>query len=438
MPEISAGAQVFDLAFHPTHSTVYTGLLTGHVRAFAYNDQGHSKRTFSVRPSKRSCRAICLDHDGSHLYAVGKSKALNIIDTITEAVEIRAGAHDSAINRIKYIMPSLLCTGDDDGIIKLWDPRQKECIRKYSHHFDYITDFLWLEDKKHLVATSGDGTLSVMDVRSKKTEPFAQSEDQEDELLSIVSIKRASKVVVGTQIGVLSIFNRSAGWGDCVDRIPGHPHSVDALCTLPPELSGVDTTSTILTGSSDGYVRAIEILPTKLLGVVADHGDWPVERIAIGCGTDQLTFDAPEVDKNGTNVDKKNDHDNVEDMGKPWTRWWVGSVGHEETLRLTDLEAFFHEASKDERKDVQEIMDTDEEHREVEDAKGDDDASEQSNDDGPTVEEQDQSDRDEESDAEEAPNGKKRKRKPEKNSLAVNKKGKNAVDVFEVTFFDDL
>ncbi len=36
---------------------------------------------------------------------------------------------------------------------------------------------------------SGDGTLSVMDVRSKKPEPFAHSEDQEDELLCIAPIK---------------------------------------------------------------------------------------------------------------------------------------------------------------------------------------------------------------------------------------------------------
>ncbi len=67
---------------------------------------------------------------------------------------------------------------------------------------------MWLQDKKQLVATrcvdgspfrpctvsklmyaSGDGTLSVMDVRSKKPEPFAHSEDQEDELLSIVPFK---------------------------------------------------------------------------------------------------------------------------------------------------------------------------------------------------------------------------------------------------------
>jgi hypothetical protein len=67
---------------------------------------------------------------------------------------------------------------------------------------------MWLQDKKQLVATrcvdgsfrlhvlqsklmcvSGDGTLSVMDVRSKKPEPFARSEDQEDELLSVVPFK---------------------------------------------------------------------------------------------------------------------------------------------------------------------------------------------------------------------------------------------------------
>jgi hypothetical protein len=39
------------------------------------------------------------------------------------------------------------------------------------------------------MARSGDGTLSVMDVRSKKPTPFAQSEDQEDELLAATTIK---------------------------------------------------------------------------------------------------------------------------------------------------------------------------------------------------------------------------------------------------------
>ncbi|KAF5384376.1 hypothetical protein D9615_003324 [Tricholomella constricta] len=454
MPEISAGAQVFDLIFHPSHSTVYTGLLTGHIKAFAYDEQGHNKLTFSVRPSKRSCRALTIDADGSHLYAVGKAKALNIIDTITENVEIRAGAHDSPINRIKYLMPWLLSTGDDDGVIKLWDPRQRECTRKYTHHFDYITDFLWLEDKKQLVATSGDGTLSVMDIRSKKPEPYAQSEDQEDELLSIVAIKgyvafplfelkrldnSASKVVVGTQIGILSIFNRSAGWGDCVDRIPGHPHSIDALCNLPTEFPGVDTTSTILTGSSDGFVRAVEILPTKLVGVVADHGEWPVERIAIGGGTSQLTIDEDCAEKSRGKVGKGIDADKGprDDTEQRPGRWWVGSVGHEEVVRLTDMEAFFHEAARQGGDD--QSMNVSGEQGEVEDVEEDNSDDDSDSDaeleepiEAKITEQEDDSDSEEE-----VSTAKKRKRKPEKNPLVVMKKGKNTVDA-EPTFFDSL
>lgn len=111
MPEISVGAQIFDLVFHPSHSTVYTGLLTGHVKAYSYDDAGNHKRAFSVRPSKRSCRGLAINQDGTNLYAVGKSKALkcvyrktclskrtngsrSIIDTTTESVETRAGAHE--------------------------------------------------------------------------------------------------------------------------------------------------------------------------------------------------------------------------------------------------------------------------------------------------------------------------------------------------------
>ena len=188
-------------------------------------------------------------------------------------------------------MTHMLATGDDDGVVKvspiillaqllgclsfqqLWDPRTPEVIREHNHHYDFISDFLWLEDKKHLVVTrfvlcsiiqtdikfpvnSGDGTLSVLDVRNKKKEPFAQSEDQEDELLSMVTVKgyaltkllvkltqkmttavSGSKVVVGTQLGILSIFNRNKGWGDCVDRVPGYAFSYTENPSLHTHIS---------------------------------------------------------------------------------------------------------------------------------------------------------------------------------------------------------
>jgi WD repeat-containing protein 55 len=52
----------------------------------------------------------------------------------------------------------------------------------------------------------------------------------------------------------------------------------------------------------------VQLLPTKLVGVIASHGDFPIERIAV-------------------------------DMGGEGR--WVGSVGHDEVLKMTDLKEVF-------------------------------------------------------------------------------------------------
>lgn len=76
MPDIHLGSQIFDLAFHPTCSVVYTGLLNGAVKAFSYDEQGQHHQTFSLRPSRRSCRCLATDHNGAHLFAAGKAKSI--------------------------------------------------------------------------------------------------------------------------------------------------------------------------------------------------------------------------------------------------------------------------------------------------------------------------------------------------------------------------
>jgi len=257
----------------------------------------------------------------------------------------------------------------------------------------------------------------------------------------LLSKGSTSKFVVGTQLGILSIFNRSSGWGDCVDRVPGHPSSVDALCALPAALPNVDTTSTILTGSMDGYVRAVQILPTKLLGVVADHGNWPVERISVGSGMGQLLIE-PEEDRN-TNHSKthrnKSKISQDENLGAEQPqRWWVGSVGHDETLRMTDLERFFREAEQAEtdKELAADVRDDDSDTEE--DGKLEKDSQEQPETriTEPDICEQGEGDSSGDSDI---PQPRKRKRKAEKDTLNMVKKqkGKNSMAV-ESSFFDDL
>lgn len=119
MPEIPVGAQIFDVVFHPTFSTVYTGLLTGHVRAFSYDNQGNHKSAFSIRPSKKSCRGLSLDQDGSHLYAVGKGKALRCVSVYYPYDHVLILFPAQSTHSLKLLTPALEHTS---ASVVLWAP----------------------------------------------------------------------------------------------------------------------------------------------------------------------------------------------------------------------------------------------------------------------------------------------------------------------------
>ena len=310
--DIKLSSDALDVCFHPNESTnqIVVGLISGKVQLYDYTDMlkndisdesGKSKaykRLWSVRPSHKSCRGVAFDASGSNIFCIFKDKSIIALDPSNGHVKARwSNAHESAPSRILSINESLLATGDDDGVVRLWNPNdvpkkdaKPKPIQSYEHHSDWITDMLWCThldaprtktkdmdegakrkrnsdgERSRLVVTSGDGTLSVIDVHGGK-KGVEVSEDQEDELLSIAPIKDGKKLVVGTQLGILSLWAPDRGMLDHVDRFPGHPSSVDAMCTLDHD--------TVLTGSSDGLIRVIQLFPHNLLRVEGEHNGMP-------------------------------------------------------------------------------------------------------------------------------------------------------------------
>jgi hypothetical protein len=98
----------------------------------------------------------------------------------------------------------------------------------------------------------------------------------------------------------------------------------------------------VLSGSSDGLVRVVELYPTKLLGTLADHGEFPVERVR--------------VDEGG--------------QGR-----WVASVGHEEVIRMTDLRDVFEDEKDEEDAEDDEDAQTDDAASAAHVASSDDDGA---------------------------------------------------------------
>lgn len=152
---------------------------------------------------------------------------------------------------------------------KIWDLREKKQLFQTRQNDDFITDFAIDPQIGYLYATSGDNRLSITDFRNRNK--VAISEDQEDELLCVETLKNGKKIVCGTQLGVLAIFSQGE-WMDRSDNYPGHPETVDCIVKIDED--------TIITGSGDGILRVVNIHPNKILGVIGEHGgELPIKSL---------------------------------------------------------------------------------------------------------------------------------------------------------------
>lgn len=272
--EVGIGTQPFDLAFHPTANLLAVAAITGHVQLHKYGDPGSGEAAVAQlwisNAHSESCRAVRFVQGGEFVLTASADKSILATNVETgQAMARLADAHGEAINRLVNCGENTVASGDDGGTVKVWDTRQNKCCNSFSAHQDFVADMEFLPGSHQLLAASGDGTLSICNLRRNRID--SKTEFAEDELLSVVVCKNGQKVICGSQDGVLLLYT----WGamaDCSDRFLGHPNSVDAMLKVDED--------TLLTGSSDGIIRIVTILPNKMIGVIGEHADFPVERLA--------------------------------------------------------------------------------------------------------------------------------------------------------------
>ncbi|KAG8079477.1 hypothetical protein GUJ93_ZPchr0007g5307 [Zizania palustris] len=283
----------FDLAFHPSCPLVATSLITGELNLFRYAAESQPERLFAAKAHKESCRAVRFVDSGKVILTGSADCSILTSDVETgKPIARLEDAHENGINRLVSLTETTVASGDDEGCIKVWDTREQSCCNSFHCHEDYISDMTYVSDSNQILATSGDGTLSVNNLRRNKVK--SQSEFSEDELLSVVVMKNGKKVVCGTPSGALLLYS----WGffkDCSDRFLGHAQSVDTLLKLDEE--------TLISGASDGVIRLVGILPNRIIQPLAEHSEYPIEALAFS-----------------------ND------------RKYLGSISHDKMLKLWDLQ----------------------------------------------------------------------------------------------------
>ncbi len=263
--------QPFGMDFHPSQALIATGLVTGVVSVFRYSDEAN-ERLLHLQSHDEAVRCVRFDQSGRFLLTTGTDMKLNVVDLHSmQVVHTNPRIHLNPVSAMVCFDTHFAATGDDKGCVKLWDLRQQKETCSFEANTDFISDLAYHPERKRLAATGGDGHLSIFNPRASKLEKC--SEFAGDELLSLQWIKGGKYIVTGTQEGLLS-FWKAGEWDEPCAQFPGHPESVDALLAVDDD--------TVITGSSDGLLRIVSVMPNKLLGVVGDHGgDFPIEAISM-------------------------------------------------------------------------------------------------------------------------------------------------------------
>lgn len=118
-----------------------------------------------------SCRAVCFAAGGGSVLAGYADAAVRLYDSSTGKLSATyAGHHKEQISRVFSVDGNVFASGDEAGAVALWDvraPPQQAPLYKYGKHTDYVTDFALHERDQALVVCSGDGTISIHDLRKR-------------------------------------------------------------------------------------------------------------------------------------------------------------------------------------------------------------------------------------------------------------------------------
>lgn len=373
--EITCDDQVFDIDFHSRANVVAVGLIDGSVDIWSYGLE-ENRLLFKNTFHESSCRGVAFSSDGEVLYSISSDMSLQAVDGNGQQRACYKNAHDTPINKIINIADNILATGDDSGVVKLWDVRTPNGeVANWHQHEDFVSGFTFHPESNTLLSVGGDAMLCMYDLRDTKN--IAKSDDQEAELHCVEVIKGGKKVLCGSEEGVMLVFSWGK-WGDCSDRFPGHPQTIDCMLKVDE--------STVITGSSDGLIRVVAIHPNKVLGVIGDHDGFPVEGIRASNDRKYLgSYSHDEVvrfwdismftEDDGTEFDEDQDSDeegekdpnsNAKMSGDKQKSSSKGKIKKEDTMVMDDVE------DDDDEENWEDASDSDEEEGEEEGAVMDD------------------------------------------------------------------
>ncbi|XP_052894658.1 WD repeat-containing protein 55 homolog [Anopheles moucheti] len=325
-PDIQTEDFVVDLSFHPSKDILAVGTSVGDVLMYKYsNEQNVLAATHELHT--KAVRCVEFTRDGKSIISTGRERSIVVADMETGKFKrFWEAAHDEPVYSMAILGENLFATGDDDGTVKLWDLRQKDAVFSLRPVEDFISSILANGvQQKFLLMTSGDGLLTTINIAQRKM--YVQSEPYEEELNCLGTFKRESKLVVGTSKGNYYTFN----WGQFAyhcDAFTGPKASANRMVPITEQIA-------VMAGE-DGIIRAMHLVPGRVLGIVGQHA-MAIDTLDISGSGELIATSSHDNDVRFWNIKYFEDFDGIKYNSKPDQRTLKHNLPSSQRINATDF-----------------------------------------------------------------------------------------------------
>ncbi|MGD1900354.1 MAG: WD40 repeat domain-containing protein [Phormidesmis sp.] len=245
---LAHSGRVNDLVFTPDGQRLITGSGAGKITTWALPS---GRLETSVRGRAGRILSLAIDSDGENL-ASGSSKGVLQIWSVSDAVQplwILADVGPQ-INALAFHPTdnNLVLSGDQDGVIRIWDIASNRTIRMLDDGADRIVSLAVSADGKYVASGSYDQTIRVW---SLETGDLLQTLSGHDFVVSDVAFSPDGRLLVSSSYDE-SIKTWDWAEGQSLCTLKGHAGFVYSVTVA-------DSGNTIVSGGYDGTVRTWDL-----------------------------------------------------------------------------------------------------------------------------------------------------------------------------------
>ncbi|KAK2181580.1 hypothetical protein NP493_392g05000 [Ridgeia piscesae] len=285
--------EIFTVRFSPDGQTLASG---GFERLiFLWNTYGECENFAVLKGHTGAIMQVVFSTDGTRLVSASTDKTVAIWDIEVGTRLKKLKGHQTFVNSCDITRrgPQFICSGSDDGTVRLWDTRKKGAAQSFQNTYQ-VTSVCFSDTGEQIMSGGIDNDVKVWDLR--KTDLLYQMQGHTDTVTGIRLSSDGSYLLSNGMDNTVRIWDVRpyAPQERCVKIFHGIQHTFEKNML---RVAWSPDGSKVSAGSGDRHVYVWDTTSRRILyklpghaGSVNDIDFHPIEPIVVSVSSDKRIY----------------------------------------------------------------------------------------------------------------------------------------------------